>query len=61
MEAEGAKGYAIEYSAALWHTFRLAWKVRREQGIGVSGGRWKEAQLLECSVALVIRRQLSYN
>jgi len=32
MEAEGAKGYAIEYSAALWHTFRLAWKVRREQG-----------------------------
>ena len=35
MEAEGAKGYAIEYSAALWHTFRLAWKVRREQGFDV--------------------------
>jgi len=32
LEAEGAKGYAIEYSAALWHTFRLAWKVRRTQG-----------------------------
>src|SRR3954466_245655 len=27
MEAEGAKGYAIEYSAALFNTFRLAWKV----------------------------------
>lgn len=35
IEAEGAKGYAIEYSAALWHTFRLAWKVRREQGFDV--------------------------
>ncbi len=35
MEAEGAKGYAVEYSAALWHTFRLAWKVRREQGFDV--------------------------
>lgn len=35
MEAEGAKGYAIEYSAALWHTFRLAWKVLREQGFDV--------------------------
>lgn len=32
MEAEGAKGYAVEYSAALFHTFRLAWKVRKEQG-----------------------------
>lgn len=32
MEAQGARGYAVEYSAALWHTFRLAWKVRREQG-----------------------------
>lgn len=32
LEAEGVKGYAIEYSAALWHSFRLAWKVRREQG-----------------------------
>ncbi|MHB1084260.1 MAG: glycosyltransferase family 4 protein [Thiobacillus sp.] len=35
MEAEGAKGYAVEYSAALWHTFRLAWKVKREQGFDV--------------------------
>jgi len=35
MEAEGVKGYAVEYSAALWHTFRLAWKVRREQGFDV--------------------------
>lgn len=32
MEAEGAKGYVVEYGAALWHTFRLAWKVRRERG-----------------------------
>lgn len=31
-EAKGAKGYVLEYSAALFHTFRLAWKVRREQG-----------------------------
>lgn len=35
MEAEGVKGYAVEYSAALFHTFRLAWKVRREQGFDV--------------------------
>lgn len=35
MEAEGARGYAVEYSAALWHTFRLAWKVRRERGFDV--------------------------
>jgi glycosyltransferase involved in cell wall biosynthesis len=35
LEAEGAKGYAIEYSAALWHTFRLAWKVRKAQGFDV--------------------------
>jgi glycosyltransferase involved in cell wall biosynthesis len=32
LEAEGARGYAVEYSAALWHTFRLAWKVRRAHG-----------------------------
>lgn len=32
LEAEGAKGYAVEYSVALWHTFRLAWKVRRAHG-----------------------------
>lgn len=35
LEAEGAKGYAVEYSAALFHTFRLAWKVRRERGFDV--------------------------
>ena len=35
IEAEGAKGYAIEYSAALWLTFKLAWKIRREQGFDV--------------------------
>lgn len=34
-EAEGALGYLLEYSAALWHSFRLAWKVRREQGFDV--------------------------
>jgi glycosyltransferase involved in cell wall biosynthesis len=32
MEAEGAKGYAVEYSAALWLTFKLSWKIRRERG-----------------------------
>jgi glycosyltransferase involved in cell wall biosynthesis len=35
VEAEGAKGYAVEYSAALFHTFRLAWKVWRERGFDV--------------------------
>jgi glycosyltransferase involved in cell wall biosynthesis len=35
MEGESAKGYAVEYSAALFHTFRLAWKVRRERGFDV--------------------------
>jgi glycosyltransferase involved in cell wall biosynthesis len=35
LEAEGAKGYAIEYSAALFHTFRLAWKVKRERGFDI--------------------------
>lgn len=34
-EAEGAKGYLIEYSAALFHTFRLAWKVQFSQGFDV--------------------------
>ena len=34
-EGEGALGYLVEYSAALWHTFRLAYKVRREQGFDV--------------------------
>ncbi len=31
-EAEGALGYLLEYSAALWHSFRLAYKVRRKHG-----------------------------
>jgi glycosyltransferase involved in cell wall biosynthesis len=31
-EADGALGYLIEYSAAIWHSFRLAFKVRRERG-----------------------------
>lgn len=35
LEAEGAKGYAIEYSAALFHTFRLAWKVLFKHGFDV--------------------------
>jgi glycosyltransferase involved in cell wall biosynthesis len=35
LEAEGAKGYAIEYSAALFHTFRLAFKVWRTRGFDV--------------------------
>jgi glycosyltransferase involved in cell wall biosynthesis len=32
LEAEGAKGYALEYSLALFHTFRLAWKVYFARG-----------------------------
>lgn len=32
LEAEGAKGYALEYSVMLWHTFRLAWKVHQRHG-----------------------------
>ena len=35
LEAEGARGYAMEYSAALFHTFRLAWKVHRKHGFDV--------------------------
>ena len=35
LEAEGAKGYAVEYSLALFHTFRLAWKVLFKQGFDV--------------------------
>ncbi|MBX3616257.1 glycosyltransferase family 4 protein [Nitrosomonas sp.] len=34
-EAEGAKGYLIEYSLALFHTFRLAWKVYFKHGFDV--------------------------
>jgi glycosyltransferase involved in cell wall biosynthesis len=35
IEAEGALGYLMEYSAALWHSFRLAFKVRRERGFDI--------------------------
>lgn len=34
-EGEGALGYLVEYSAALWHTFRLAWRVRKTHGFDV--------------------------
>lgn len=34
-EAEGALGYLVEYSAALWHSLRLAWKVKRKHGFDV--------------------------
>jgi len=34
-EAEGAKGYLVEYSLALFHTFRLAWKVQFARGFDV--------------------------
>ncbi len=34
-EAEGAKGYLLEYSLALFHTFRLAWMVHFKQGFDV--------------------------
>jgi hypothetical protein len=34
-EAEGAKAYAVEYSAAIYHSFRLAWKVHRTRGFDV--------------------------
>jgi len=34
-EGQGAMGYLVEYAAALWHSFRLAFKVRRERGFDV--------------------------
>src|SRR6266705_2436764 len=34
-EAAGARGYAIEYAAALFHTLRIAWKIHRERGFDV--------------------------
>jgi glycosyltransferase involved in cell wall biosynthesis len=34
-EGEGALGYLVEYSAALWHSFRLAWRVRKRHGFDV--------------------------
>lgn len=35
LEAEGAKGYLVEYSLALFHTFRLAFKVKRQRDFDV--------------------------
>ena len=35
MEAEGALGYAIEYSSALFHTFALCWRVLFTRGFDV--------------------------
>jgi glycosyltransferase involved in cell wall biosynthesis len=34
-EAEGAAGYLLEYSSAMFHTFRLAWKVLFARGFDV--------------------------
>ncbi|MCV7227514.1 glycosyltransferase family 4 protein [Mycolicibacterium komossense] len=34
-EGNGALSYLAEYSTALWHTFRLAFKVRNERGFDV--------------------------
>ncbi|MGO4852940.1 glycosyltransferase family 4 protein [Phaeovulum sp. W22_SRMD_FR3] len=38
LDASGALGYLLEYSAALWHEFRLTLKVLRKQGIDVIQG-----------------------
>jgi glycosyltransferase involved in cell wall biosynthesis len=35
LEAEGAKGYLLEYSLALFHSLRLAWKVYFKHGFDV--------------------------
>src|SRR5712691_2778049 len=35
IEAAGARGYAIEYAAALFHTLRIAWKIHRKHGFDV--------------------------
>jgi len=35
LEASGALGYLREYSAALWHTFRLAWREHRRTGFDI--------------------------
>ena len=37
-EGNGAFGYLREYSAALWHQLRLAFRVRRERGIDILHG-----------------------
>src|SRR6267154_1253443 len=36
LEASGAVGYLREYSAALWHTFRLAWREHRGAGFDIA-------------------------
>jgi glycosyltransferase involved in cell wall biosynthesis len=35
LEANGALGYALEYTSALWHEFRLAWRVKKRHGFDV--------------------------
>lgn len=35
LEAKGAKGYLLEYFFAIFHTFRLAWKVQLTRGFDV--------------------------
>lgn len=35
LEAHGAMGYLLEYGAALWHEFRLAFKVKKKHGFDV--------------------------
>ena len=37
-DGHGALGYLREYSAALWHALRLAFRVRRERGVDVLQG-----------------------
>jgi glycosyltransferase involved in cell wall biosynthesis len=37
-EGAGALGYLREYGAALWHELRLAFRIRREQGIDILHG-----------------------
>lgn len=34
-EGDGPMGYLVEYSSALWNTFRLARKVRRQRGFDI--------------------------
>jgi len=34
-EAEGARAYAMEYAAAVFYSFRLAWKIHRTHGFDV--------------------------
>ncbi|NTY61056.1 glycosyltransferase family 4 protein [Mycolicibacterium sphagni] len=34
-QGDGPRGYLVEYTAALWHTFRLTFRVRKERGFDV--------------------------